>query len=78
MPANDRWLTRGVNRWFVIKNLVFGGNSRVGNFKNTSYLLVKIALRFPSQEFPKFTWILGCRQGPTLAHHMCRPRVLDA
>ena len=32
-------------------------------FKNTSYLLVKIALRFPSREFPKFTWILGCRQG---------------
>ena len=24
--GNDRWLTRGVNRWLVIKNFVFGGN----------------------------------------------------
>ena len=26
LPANDRWLTRGVNGWLVIKNFVFGGN----------------------------------------------------
>ena len=26
MPVNDRWLTRGVNGWLVIKNFVFGGN----------------------------------------------------
>ena len=26
MPANDRWLTRGVNGWLVIKTFVFGGN----------------------------------------------------
>ena len=26
LPGNDRWLTRGVNGWLVIKNLVFGGN----------------------------------------------------
>ena len=24
--VNDRWLTRGINRWLVIKNFVFGGN----------------------------------------------------
>ena len=26
LPGNDWWLTRGVNRWLVIKNFVFGGN----------------------------------------------------